>query len=257
MTGVQRFMWWTAGEWEALGTWATVLVAAVATGFALRQLNETKRARVEASAAYVAIYMESTEANPQLVDLVVRNFGATAASDIRIASDVTLRRTSGDSGAPPEDVWLPTTIPTLAPGQEWRTLWDFSPTRSSSDLEERHEVTINFKTYDGTGHSATYVLDWGAYLGRRWVDIKNMHDLARSVAKIEKTTSRWSESIHGSLSVFVRDGDERDRRCREEYEAATAEARELRRAQEAAEPEDPNEFDTPYPGEPTPGAESA
>ena len=42
---------------------------------------------------------------------------------------------------------------------------------------------------------------------------------AQALREIDKRTSKWQEGLHGGLAVFVRDGDEKDRREREERDA--------------------------------------
>ena len=212
----QRFLWWwTASEWEAVGVWVTVVVAMIAAGIALIQISAARKLRAEEAQPYVAIYMDPSAASSAFIDIVIRNFGNTAATDVKIVCDAPLQRSNHVGGGRRQNVWLPEAIPTLVPAQEWRTLWDFGPERYKSELATRHVVTVEYQSSDGRQHKYNYVLDWAAYLERYSVNLKTVHHAAKSLEDISKTIKNWNESVHGSLSVYVRDGVARDRELEE------------------------------------------
>jgi hypothetical protein len=134
----------TAEEWSALAAWGTATVALIAGGVAVGQLGEARRLREEQAQPYVVAYMEPSVAGAYFMDLVVRNFGTTAAHDVRLRIDPAPRRAAGTRG----DVWPPDSIPVLVPGQEWRTLWDCGA-RVDSGLPDHHEAAISVRTPRG------------------------------------------------------------------------------------------------------------
>jgi hypothetical protein len=84
---------WTADEWSAFGALmaaagaiGTLIVAVVAARAAFRQVAEARELRQEQAQPYVAVYMEPSAATPEIVDLVIRNFGATAAHEVRLTT---------------------------------------------------------------------------------------------------------------------------------------------------------------------------
>lgn len=196
-----------AEAWAAIGTWGAVLVAAAAGTIALFHLRELRRTREEESRPYVVVYMEPTDATPQIIDLVIKNFGKTAAYDVHVRFDPPLRRSV--QGQQAEDVWVFDQLPVLVPGQEWRTMWDFGPSRAQSDLPERYEASVTYRSSRRPLPPLKYVLDWSAYMGRRWVTTYNLHDAAKALREIQRTLGRWQEGVNG-LAVWVRDGDARD-----------------------------------------------
>jgi len=85
-----------------------------------QSLVNTLRA-VEQAQPYVAVAIEPLiGVDPKFQELVVKNFGATAAFNVRLESEPPMERAAVDGRA----LTLPT-LPTLVPGQDWRVLWDF------------------------------------------------------------------------------------------------------------------------------------
>ena len=75
----------TAAEWSALAGWSTAVVALIAGGVAVGQLGEARQLRLEQAQPYVVAYMEPSAASTYFMDLVVRNFGTTAARSAKRA----------------------------------------------------------------------------------------------------------------------------------------------------------------------------
>ncbi|WP_430332741.1 hypothetical protein [Rhodococcus sp. ACT016] len=207
-----------------LTAWATVglVVVAILTAlYARRQLNEAAEAREQAreladevAQPYVVAFMEPSAASPQLIDLVIRNFGQTGANNIRVTSSPKLQQSS-ESGAPPDDVVLPKPIPFLAPGQEWRVFWDSGLTRKDSGLPDSHTVVVTYADSQGRRSSSASVLDFQAHEGRSWVDVKSIHDVAKALKEVENLLKSFKEGPRGGVNVWVRSGDAKDQHTQE------------------------------------------
>lgn len=184
----------TAAAWTAIGTWAAVCIAATAVGYAARQVKEARALREEQARPYVVAAMEQNPHVRTVVEITFKNYGLTAATNVRITSDPPLRRTGKEDVG--EAVWLPAVIPTLAPGQEWRTVWDHARDRTSNPelgTEDRHAISV---TYDGPsklGYDTRSVLDWAAYKRLRYIDTKTSHHAAKSLEKIAERARGWTE----------------------------------------------------------------
>lgn len=215
----------TAEEWSALAGWVTAAVASIAGGVAVGQLGEARRLRLEQAQPYVVAFMDPSPAGSWYVDLVVRNFGVTAAHDVRVEIKPAPHRHAGQGGA----VWLPDVIPVLVPGQEWRTFWDTGQ-RTESDLPDRHEAMVTFSDSQRRElPPLRSLLDWGVFENRSTIDIYGIHHAAKALRQIDKTLSRWKEPGSGRLAVVARDGDAKDTRELE------------RRAEQAKRQADPEE----------------
>jgi hypothetical protein len=73
-----------AQDWSALATSSAVIVALIGGMIAYTQLRQTQSLRREQARPYVAVYLAPTRDEFVIFDLVVKNFGATAASNIKV-----------------------------------------------------------------------------------------------------------------------------------------------------------------------------
>jgi hypothetical protein len=203
---------WRAEDWTAAAAWVTASVAVAAGATAAVQLREARRLRLEQSQPYVVVFMEASQADDSFIDLVIRNFGSTAATDVRVQIDPRPRRIATGEGK--EEVWLPDRLPVLVPGQEWRTLFDSTHQRFETDLPQNHHATVRFKD---SGQSREFVYDfelhWEPYFMRGHMVIYGVHHAAEALRKIEKTIKHWQEGR--GLAVTVRDGDAKDAAARQ------------------------------------------
>ncbi|WIE74522.1 hypothetical protein [Curtobacterium sp. MCSS17_007] len=225
-------------------------VALAAALYARKQIDEGKEARkqvaeleVERSQPYVVMYTEPSSASQVLIELVIKNYGQTAALDVRTDITPALRRTAFGSTEP---VAMPDVIPVLAPGQEWRTLWDSGMTRKKSDLPDRHEGFVRYKGVGGAERVSKVVLDWSVYKTRRWVELKTVHHAAKALIEIQKNQKKWNESIHGGLGVVMRDGHRIDAENEAYYAEQMEQSKDLEQMlfpEQAAEPSTPADED--------------
>ena len=216
-------------EWVSAGATAiTALVAIAALWFAWQQIGEAKAARaltrtldVARSQPYVVVYAEESPATPLAIDLVVRNFGPTAAANVKVQFDPWPQRWKADEREH-ASVGIPE-FPILAPGQEWRTSWVWTPDYPKDELPMRHEGEVSFTGVEGTRLVTPVVLDLTVYTTRIWVEVRGMHDAAKALREINKTVQKWTEGPRGPLSVLVRDGAAKDateaERLRKQYDA--------------------------------------
>jgi hypothetical protein len=229
---------WSPETWSAIAAWLTAGVAIAAGVIAVGQLSEARRLRKEQAQPYVAMFTETKpEVDEQFVDLVINNFGQTAAFNVRIRIEPWPHRADDSHSR----VWLPEHIPTLVPGQEWRTHWDFGPRRAGSDLPTRHAATVHFQDSQEESFRLQYVLDWGIYENRMQVTTYGAHHAAKALREIQKTTSRWTESAAGGLSVVSRDGDARDDRLRDELDDRRSSAETTADADDSPDDDSPEE----------------
>ncbi len=235
---------WGPAHWSAAAAWLTALVALSAAVVAFRQYRVARRAREEQAQAaldsarltrdlaeeqarpYVVAYLEpSGIGDAGLVDLVVRNFGKTAARDVTMTCDPELRRSTSNEDDPTEPVVIFDRLGLLAPGQEWRTYWDRTWVRHGRpDLANRHEVVLRYRDPRSQSLEEWLSLEWAPLINRDTLTVYGTHHIADALRRIEKTLGRFKESASGGVRVWTRDGDARDARERERREALREES---------------------------------
>jgi len=223
---------------SAIAASITAITAIAAASFAFQQVRLARRLRQEQAQPYVALYMEPSVVSPHLIDLVLRNYGATVADNIEVTISPQPMR-SGDGGQPAEPMDYPRHIPTLVPAQEWRTLWDFGPARIEQDISGEHTAVVKCDGVQQSGGlTFTYDLDWKFFTGRRWVKTYGAHDAAKALREMEKHMRGWREGPNRGLKVYMRDGDKRDEQLRQgRAEAALEHERLMNQLRPSDEPE--------------------
>lgn len=133
-----------SGTWLAWAAWAALGLGVVALVVTKRQIQRNRRLAAEQTRPYVAMFMEPHVADWHVIELVVRNFGRTAAYDVRFSfpnpPTVAQYENAANGYADVVELRLPQELPMLAPGQEWRMVWGFSA-RSRRD-RAGHRVSL-------------------------------------------------------------------------------------------------------------------
>lgn len=190
------------GQWEAIGTWFSALVALVAAAIALPfSVIQVRRARadaVEQARPDVVAYLDLTiYAGVWVGELVVRNFGRTSALDVRMVPDRALRRSPASGpGGQVQNLAIPEVIRELAPGQEWRVFWDAGTGRVEAGLEMVHELTVKYTgvVLRGREVTTTAVLDWRPYISATGLERGTLRDVAAQLEAIARTVASWGEN---------------------------------------------------------------
>jgi hypothetical protein len=123
-------------------------------------------------------------------DLVIKTYGRTPATDVRVVIESELRRAASEGVG--ELIKMPEVIHVLVRGQEWRTLWDSQIDRNETDLPSHHVAKGTFRDSDGKrSFSADCGLDWDVVSRRDVVEVRGLHDAATALRAISETLKRW------------------------------------------------------------------
>ena len=187
--------WLRANGW--LTDWLLLLVAIVTAWFALVQIRHARQVQDEQARPYVVAGIRRVTGG--IVELYVKNFGSTAAYDVRMASEPAIESVT-DPGLTVFDV-----IPTLVPQDEWSTIWeDRAHERKGAGAPDRFEITLSYRGSAATSapHSGRrpvrsgkeftdrYVIDWAPYWSSSFVVQKDMDDLVKAVQGIHRSIGR-------------------------------------------------------------------
>jgi hypothetical protein len=159
--------------WSALGTWTIAGIAAVVAFFVLREVREGRVTREKQAQPNVVAYAALNPEVSQYLDFVVTNYGQTPAYHVKLKFPV-LTVTPYENlvtGEHTTELYIPDEIAVLAPGQEWRTLWDSAiereQHRNKNDgrdvLGSRFEGTVTFQDSGGNSYTNRAILDWNSF----------------------------------------------------------------------------------------------
>jgi len=205
-----------AGGWLAIAAWAALVLGVVVLVWANHQLKRNRQLSTEQVRPQVSMYMEPHASDWHVIELVVRNFGQTAAHDIRLnfVNHPTVAAYEDPRlDGPPEvaELDLPSELLYLAPGQEWRTVWDSAISRAELGglIEDRFEGSLTYSDRARPKSSSkksgawsrrgtfdtTFRLDWGNLQPVQRIELMTTHDLA-------KREKQKLELLRGVLSYF-------------------------------------------------------
>ncbi|UTT63581.1 hypothetical protein [Microcella humidisoli] len=176
---------WT-DTWQAVGSMGTLAVALAAAVFAYFQVREAAKTRRDQARPYVVAFLERSAHSS--VDLIIKNFGQTAARDIRLVWDRPVRSTFGRGKG--EEMKLPDALPILAPGQEWKTVWDFNG-RRIDEAEPAHLLELSFRgTRRREVHREEFEIG-SKHLHHEMRIVRNgLHEINDSLGKIERRIAK-------------------------------------------------------------------
>src|ERR1700728_88416 len=186
-----------SGTWMAWAVWALLGLAVVALIYANAQIRRNRRLTSDEIRPHVGMFMEPHAADWHVIELVVRNFGKTPAYDVSFIfphpPTVAEYENATDGYADVVELQLPRQLPTLAPGQEWRTVWDSALDRTElgEGIESRFPGTVTY--YDRVeiprgwkfwrprrrALETKVVLDWASLPPVQRIELMTNHDLAK------------------------------------------------------------------------------
>ncbi|KAA0098828.1 hypothetical protein CIW49_13150 [Mycolicibacterium sp. P1-18] len=185
--------------WLAIAAWAALVLSIVVLIWANRQLTRNRQLATERVRPQVTMYMEPHASDWHVIELVVRNFGQTAAHDIRldfVDHPTVAAYEDPRLDGPPEvaELDLPSELLYLAPGQEWRTVWDSAISRAElgGSIRDRFDGSLTYSDHARAGSKkksgswgkrttfeTKFRLDWGNLQPVQRIELMTTHDLAK------------------------------------------------------------------------------
>lgn len=221
---------------EALASQAKI--AQDALNHQAAQAQETREKQAQPN---VTAYMEHSLASWHLIELVIKNFGATPAYNVEVSFDPPPQVSAEIKGQRNTNLPYPELIPFLAPQQEWRTFWDSGIERTAAEnIASHHDVEVKFEDDRGKPFVTKAILDWEILVGKFHVENKGINDFVKVfdrklkeqnqvLEEIRKVLVRYSEEHEGIWVYHSQDDDERQFRAeRAQQEAEEYERRRLR-----------------------------
>ena len=129
-----------------------------------------------------------------LFDLVIRNIGQRPAEIVSISlAPPPVRAHETDGHELSNAKMLKEPVAMIAPGQEMRAFYDSHIERNGrDDLPTTHRVRLNYQDSSGHKYTGASAIDINAMRGTMFTDVKTVHDIAKSLAEIQKTLDNAS-----------------------------------------------------------------
>jgi hypothetical protein len=199
-----------------------LVLISVAAVFGWRQLAHAKDLRDAQTRPFVVIDLGSTRQG--FFDLVITNIGSTLARDVIFEFDPPM--VTSKNYADIYDLKAFTDgISTLPPGKEFRTLLDFGPPRYEEKLPDFYRVKVSYRGDPGDRpYTEEMDLDFGLYWNRRFITLRDIHDVHKQLETIAKEIQRWRPGVgSGLLAVSPEDVRERHEQIERDFEERQAE----------------------------------
>lgn len=173
------------------------------------QARQAQLTRDEMAQPNVMIFAEPNPADWQILEIIIKNFGNTPAYGVSVILDSPLQSLPNNiSNGENYDIPIPVTIPVLAPGQQWTTVWDSAVERhrkrrvlrhkliqnypggppSGTDIDaevetfmprSRHTATVQYTDSKGKIHHTKSFLDFNMLDGSMRAKTYGIHDIAK------------------------------------------------------------------------------
>lgn len=212
-----------ADTWSAWAQVVTVGVAGWAALYARGQVREARETRERVAQPEVVVFVDHHQVR-RYVDLVIKNFGQTTAYNIQITLpdlQVATYRNRHD-GKEVTHLLYPKKIAVLAPGQEWRTVWDSAVRRENFKgvLTDQYGGTVQFDDKVDGPNKRTYsnpiALDIKMFWNTMWIEQTKGKSVQNALYDIAETLEGYKQE-HDGIWVYTVPGEE-ERRYRDQLE---------------------------------------
>lgn len=187
----------TLAMWSDIATIAAAAGTLLAALFALCAICQTRNLTKQKAQPYVAASLEPHQHVPWVMELVVANYGQTAATNVHITIDpdplrAVLKNPGSDGPTNETPLHYPKTLSVLVPGQRWGTTWDSIFMRHGrNELPTQYTITLTYDGIKGKRQPQTeYVLDWDMYSARGHLGYKTISNIGDDIAGIKKAMDK-------------------------------------------------------------------
>jgi hypothetical protein len=167
-------------------TWSMADAASRAARASADTIHEMRLSREEQAKPKVVCYFEHNESRRQTYDLVIRNYGNSAAFNVKLVFSPELER-YGATRLPP---LKGKTFQIMAPGYGWRTFWDSFPGSDKSSMPDEFVASVSYD-WDAPRKHETYQVrfDIKSLMGITWLPGTTIEESLREIAESAKSVA--------------------------------------------------------------------
>lgn len=210
-----------ADAWAAWAQWATAAIAFGAAIYARGQVREARKTRERVAQPDVVVYVDLHDVR-RYMDLVIKNFGQTTAYNIRLKLPPlhVAPHTNRSTGDEVKHLYVPEQIAVLAPGQEWRTVWDSAVRRENykGTLQNQFVGHVEFDDKinpDRPSYRNPISLDIKMFWNTMWIEQSSNKTVEDALYDIAETLKSLQDDDSGIWVYTVPGDEERHRRQQE------------------------------------------
>ncbi|WP_314855293.1 hypothetical protein [uncultured Microbacterium sp.] len=171
----------------AIGTWAAVIVAAVAAGFIVWQIRQARALAEEQARPYVIAWVELDAETRTTLEFHVKNIGQTAARNVHISLDPPWEWNKPAKQMRFMDAAIfQRGLPTMPPGWQVTLAMEFTQDIPDSDALAPITATVTYEDRHAATHSEAFVLDLAYLRGALWLDKHGLHHIAKTLRAMAK-----------------------------------------------------------------------
>jgi hypothetical protein len=204
-------------DWVAVAALAQVATAGIAiwaVRYARGQVQAARDTAERVAQPEVVVFIDHNPVDWHHMDLVIKNFGQTAAYNVRVTLPP-LQIVPFDNEATGERVtthYVPSTIAVLAPGQEWRSAWESGIDMEDYDgeLPSNYVGTVDFDDKMNAtkpGLSNPISLDINMFRNTHRISIEKGKTVEKALYEISGTLKGF-KSQHSGVWVYTVPADE-------------------------------------------------
>lgn len=205
-----RWPWPDGSDWQAIWTFFTFLIAAVAASVALAQLSAHHQAQRELTRPYVVVDFAFKSI---LLLIEVRNIGQTPAHNVELTWNPKPQALDERQGQAVERNLVNSVIPFLAPGRTVRYSVGRAPDYwANESMPKRYTVVARYRDPRDElfGEDEQMVLDLGQwadaladddYDNKNWNQLRWQTEAQRKIAAATERVDARLESLSESISV--------------------------------------------------------
>jgi hypothetical protein len=193
-----------ADAWAAIASWATLTISLAAAVFVYHQLREARLLREEQSRPFLIV---DVALRSIIVELVIRNIGATAATNVIVFFDEPVTSSRANGVAWSTTPLFTTGMPLMAPGRIIRFFLDTLPGRESAGLPMTLRGRVTYRSAGPRPRTYTETFDINLEVYRQsLIPEKGLPELVKEVEILRKEVAKWTDGTRG-LHVRAADRD--------------------------------------------------
>ena len=147
-------------------TWSMASATSKAARASEKSLCEMKLSREEHAKPKVVCYFEHNSTSRRTYDLVIKNYGNSAAFNVSLVFSPPLERYGQTKILPVEEK----TFKIMAPGYEWRTFWDSFPDSDGLSMPDEFLANVSYEGDNPRKPEKSEVsFDIKSQMGMKWI----------------------------------------------------------------------------------------